>query len=184
MVAILANTTHSTTSRNATMAALWRGSSALLRTAGGLTTSSTGKALTRAAPLSTNATAAAAVQPAAISLDKKEWSPEKKRTGLLAVKVGCLPVWDHYGYRHNCTVLQVEECQVTQVKTADRHGFNALQLGVGLRKPRNVTKPVLGHLAKAGVPPKRQLQEFQVSEDALLPLGASLCLRVTRSAAL
>lgn len=146
---------------------LLRGSSSLLR--------KTWTAAPRAT-LSTAATATASSAPVstvltAISLDKKEWSPEKKRTGLLAVKVGCLPVWDHYGYRHNCTVLQVEECQVTQVKTADRHGFNAIQLGVGLRKARNVTKPVLGHLAKAGVPPKRQLQEFQVSEDALLPLG-------------
>lgn len=152
---------------------LLRGSSSLLR-----------KTWAAAAPRATLSTAAATATTttstpvavhAAISLDKKEWSPEKKRTGLLAVKVGCLPVWDHYGYRHNCTVLQVEECQVTQVKTADRHGFNAIQLGVGLRKARNVTKPVLGHLAKAGVPPKRQLQEFQVSEDALLPLGKASC---------
>jgi large subunit ribosomal protein L3 len=141
---------------------MWRGSSAL------------GKALlhtsSRASSLSTAAAAtstAAAVEPAA-------WSPEKKRTGLLAVKIGMMPVWDHFGYRHNCTVLQVEECQVTQVKTADRHGFNALQLGVGLRKPKNVSKPVLGHLAKAGVPATRQLQEFRVSEDALLPLGTTL----------
>ncbi|KAE8960680.1 hypothetical protein PR002_g30133 [Phytophthora rubi] len=59
-----------------------------------------------------------------------------------------VPVWCHFGYRRNCTVLQVEECQVTQVKMADCHGFNALQLGVGLRKAKNVTKPVLGHRAK------------------------------------
>lgn len=148
---------------------LLRGSSSLLR-------KTWTAAVAPRATLSTAATATASAPAAvqtAISLDKKEWSPEKKRTGLLAVKVGCLPVWDHYGYRHNCTVLQVEECQVTQVKTADRHGFNAIQLGVGLRKARNVTKPVLGHLAKAGVLPKRQLQEFQVSEDALLPLGTT-----------
>jgi hypothetical protein len=43
----------------------------------------------------------------AVQLVKKEWSPEKKRAGLLAVKIGMMPVWDHYGYRHNCTVLQV-----------------------------------------------------------------------------
>lgn len=130
----------------------------------------------RTALLSSAASAAKATAPAplSISLDPKEWAPEKKRSGLLAVKIGCLPVWDHFGFRHACTVLQVEECQVTQVKTADRHGFNALQLGVGLRKARNVTKPVMGHLTKAGVPPKRELQEFRVSEDALLPLGTSV----------
>lgn len=139
-----------------------------------------GASLLRASPtpalagraLSTGAvSAAAAAEP---SLAPREWSPEKKRTGLLAVKVGMMPVWDDFGFRHNCTVLQVEECQVTQVKTADRHGFSSLQLGVGVRKSRNVTKPVLGHLAKAGAPPKRQLQEFRVSDDALLPLGTTL----------
>ncbi|KAJ0393752.1 hypothetical protein P43SY_003581 [Pythium insidiosum] len=119
-------------------------------------------------------TTAAAATESAVELAKKDWAPEKQRTGLLAVKVGMMPVWDHFGYRHACTVLQVEECQVTQVKTADRHGFSALQLGVGLRKERNVPKPVLGHLAKAGVPAKRQLQEFRVSDDGLIPLGTTL----------
>ncbi|KAG6950644.1 hypothetical protein JG688_00014071 [Phytophthora aleatoria] len=146
---------------------MWRGSSALVRSSGKslLQTSSRASLLSTAA---VPATAAASESVSAV------WSPEKKRTGLLAVKIGMMPVWDHFGYRHNCTVLQVEECQVTQVKTADRHGFNALQLGVGLRKPKNVSKPVLGHLSKAGVPAKRQLQEFRVSEDALLPLGTTL----------
>lgn len=118
----------------------------------------------------------AATSPAvSATIEKRDWSPEKKRTGLLAVKVGMMPVWDDFGYRHNCTVLQVEECQVTQVKTAELHGgLSSLQLGVGVRKSRNVTKPVLGHLAKAGVAPKRQLQEFRVSEDALLPVGTTL----------
>ncbi|KAG3148058.1 hypothetical protein PC128_g23679 [Phytophthora cactorum] len=125
---------------------MWRGSSALVRSSGKslLQTSSRASLLsTAAAP----ATAAASESVSAV------WSPEKKRTGLLAVKIGMMPVWDHFGYRHNCTVLQ---------------------LGVGLRKPKNMSKPVLGHLSKAGVPAKRQLQEFRVSEDALLPLGTTL----------
>ncbi|DAZ97232.1 TPA: hypothetical protein N0F65_010394, partial [Lagenidium giganteum] len=150
--------------RGASSMSLFRGrATALLRSNG----------LAAAASFSTKAAAPAAAQ-AAVELTPKEWAPEKKRTGLLAVKIGMIPVWDHYGYRHNCTVLQVEECQVTQIKTADKHGFNALQLGVGLRKSRNITKPLVGHYEKAGVAPKRQLQEFQVSEDALLPLGTTL----------
>ncbi|TMW61043.1 hypothetical protein Poli38472_014504 [Pythium oligandrum] len=132
-------------------------------------------AFTSSTPVNASAVAvaSAATEPV-IELAPKEWTPEKKRTGLLAVKIGMMPVWDHYGYRHACTVLQVEECQVTQVKTTERHGFSSLQLGVGIRKARNVTKPVMGHLAKAGVAPKRQLQEFRVSDDALLPLGTTL----------
>lgn len=145
---------------------MWRGSGALVR-------GSNRKLWQTSMHSSTLFTASTS---AATSLDSAAGvlSHGKKRTGLLAVKIGMMPVWDHFGYRHNCTVLQVEECQVTQVKTADRHGFNALQLGVGLRKPKNVTKPVLGHLAKAGVSAKRQLQEFRVSEDAILPLGMTL----------
>ncbi|CCI49906.1 unnamed protein product [Albugo candida] len=85
-----------------------------------------------------------------------------------------ISVWDFYGVAHGCTVLQVEECQVTQVKTSDIHGFDALQLGVGLRKPRNVVKPLMGHLKKAGVAPKRQLQEFRVSQEGILPAGTTL----------
>lgn len=127
-------------------------------------------AFSTVASTTSSATKVCAIQ-STIQLSPKEWTPEKKRTGLLAVKIGMMPVWDHFGFRHACTVLHVEECQVTQVKTADRHGFNSLQLGVGLRKAGNVTKPVMGHLEKAGVPPKRELQEFQVSDDALLPLG-------------
>ncbi|RLN76679.1 hypothetical protein BBJ28_00006501 [Nothophytophthora sp. Chile5] len=144
---------------------MWRGSSALVR--------SGSKALL-AAPRASSLSTAAEVPAVAEAASQVAWTPEKKRTGLLAVKIGMMPVWDHFGYRHNCTVLQVEECQVTQVKTADRHGFTALQLGVGVRKSKNMTKPVLGHLEKAGVPAKRQLQEFRVSEDALLPLGTTL----------
>lgn len=38
-----------------------------------------------------------------------QWTPESKRTGVLAVKIGMLPVWDEWGFRHNCTVLQVNK---------------------------------------------------------------------------
>ncbi|CEG41079.1 50s ribosomal protein l3 [Plasmopara halstedii] len=145
---------------------MWRRSSLLVRGSSRILE----KTSTHISALST------ATSPSVNAVDSSSavWSHDKKRTGLLAVKIGMMPVWDHFGYRHNCTVLQVEECQVTQVKTADIHGFNALQLGVGLRKPKNLSKPVLGHLANAGVPAKRQLQEFRVSGDALLPLGTTL----------
>ena len=56
-------------------------------------------------------------------------------------------MWDYYGVAHGCAVIQVEECQVTPVKTSNIHGFNALQLGAGFREPRNVVKPLMGHLS-------------------------------------
>jgi large subunit ribosomal protein L3 len=88
--------------------------------------------------------------------------------------MGMISVYDDWGLSHACTVLHVEECQVTQVKDKETHGFSSLQLGVGLRKDKALTKPVLGHLAKAGVPAKRELHEFRVSEDALIPAGTKL----------
>ncbi|OQS03111.1 50S ribosomal protein L3-2 [Thraustotheca clavata] len=109
-----------------------------------------------------------------LALEPKQWTPESKRTGLLAVKMGMMHVYDDWGLAHPCTVLQVEECQVTQIKDKETHGFSAIQLGAGLRKEKNLTKPVLGHLAKAGVPAKRELQEFRVSDDALIPAGTKL----------
>ncbi|KDO20448.1 hypothetical protein SPRG_14320 [Saprolegnia parasitica CBS 223.65] len=108
------------------------------------------------------------------ALEAKPWTPESKRTGLLATKMGMISVFDDWGLSHACTVLQVEECQVTQVKDKETHGFTSLQIGAGLRKAKNVTKPVLGHLAKAGVPAKRELAEFRVTDDALIPAGTTL----------
>ena len=65
------------------------------------------------------------------------------------------------------TVLKLEDCEVTQVKTREKEGFDALQVGSGLAKLKNTKKPLLGHFKKAGVLPKRHLAEFRVSSDAL-----------------
>lgn len=69
------------------------------------------------------------------------------------------------------TVLQVEQCQVTAVRTEDKDGYTAVQVGVGKAKVRNMTKAQRGHFAKARVEPKRKLAEFRVSADALLTVG-------------
>ena len=60
-----------------------------------------------------------------------------------------------------CTVIEVGPCEVTQVKTAATDGYDALQLGFEEAKEKHLTKPELGHLAKAGVTPKRHLAEFK-----------------------
>jgi large subunit ribosomal protein L3 len=82
-----------------------------------------------------------------------------------------LPIWDQWGRKHAATVLQLDECQVVQVKTEGVEGYNAVQLGVGEAKRKNTTKPLLKHFEKAGVNSKRELKEFRVSRDALLPVG-------------
>jgi large subunit ribosomal protein L3 len=71
-------------------------------------------------------------------------------------------------------VLKVEKCQVIAVRTEEKDGYSAVQLGVGTRRVKNVTKPQRGHFAKAQVEPKRKLAEFRVTKDALLDVGAEL----------
>jgi large subunit ribosomal protein L3 len=96
------------------------------------------------------------------------------RTGMIAQKVGMTRVFDDQGEHIPVTVLKVDGCEVVSVKTEEKHGYNAVQLGVGKAKVKNVSKPVRGHYAKAKVEPKKKLAEFRVSADALLDVGAEI----------
>src|SRR5580704_8162763 len=96
------------------------------------------------------------------------------RTGLIARKLGMTRVFTDEGTHVPVTVLKVDNCQVVAVRTEDRDGYIAVQLGVGTAKTKNVTKPQRGHFAKAKVEPKRRLVEFRVSEDALVEVGAEI----------
>ena len=96
------------------------------------------------------------------------------RTGLIAEKVGMTRVFDAEGAHVPVTVLKMDGCQVVAVRTAEKDGYTAVQLGLGKAKVKNVTKPMRGHFAKAKVEPKRRLVEFRVSADALLDVGAEL----------
>jgi len=83
--------------------------------------------------------------------------------------------WDAYGKRFPLTVIQLESCHVTDVKTTEKHGYNGIQVGVGeMIKEKHVKKPQRGHCAKAGVPLKRWFTEFRVSPEGLLPIGTEL----------
>ena len=96
------------------------------------------------------------------------------RTGLIARKVGMSRVFEDDGTHVPVTVLDIWGCQVVAQKTAERDGYNALQLGWGMAKVKNVTKAMRGHYAKAKVEPKRKLTEFRVSEDGLVDVGTEL----------
>jgi large subunit ribosomal protein L3 len=93
------------------------------------------------------------------------------RTGLIAQKVGMTRLFGVDGSHVPVTVLKVEKCEVVAVRTAEKDGYTAVQLGVGTRKAKNVTKPMRGHFAKAKVEPKAALGEFRVGEDGLLNVG-------------
>src|SRR5947209_17520346 len=96
------------------------------------------------------------------------------RTGLIAQKLGMTRVFTDEGNHVAVTVLRVDSCQVVAQRTQERDGYNALQLGVGAAKVKNVTKPQRGHFAAAKVEPKAKVAEFRVSEDALVPVGSEI----------
>jgi large subunit ribosomal protein L3 len=96
------------------------------------------------------------------------------RTGVIAKKLGMARFFDEAGIHVPVTVLSLEGCQVTGHRTKDRDGYVALQLGAGAKKPKNTSKAMRGHFAKAEVEPKRKLAEFRVSEDNLIDVGAEI----------
>jgi large subunit ribosomal protein L3 len=98
-----------------------------------------------------------------------------RRTGALAMKVGMLTMYDSWGERHAVTALQLDNCQVVQVKKAETDGYFALQLGVGEAKASRVKVSLKGHFDKAGLEvTNRKLGEFRVTEDSLLPVGTKI----------
>jgi large subunit ribosomal protein L3 len=96
------------------------------------------------------------------------------RTGLIARKMGMTRHYLEDGRHLPVTVLKVDECQVVAQKTPDTDGYTALQIGVGRAKPKNVSKAMRGHFAKARVEPKRKVAEFRVSEDCMVDVGTGL----------
>ena len=96
------------------------------------------------------------------------------RTGVIAKKVGMTRLFQDDGRHVPVTVLSLENCQVVSVRTADRDGYVAVQLGAGSAKQKNVAKPQREHFAKAEVELKAQVVEFRVADDATLEVGSTI----------
>jgi large subunit ribosomal protein L3 len=96
------------------------------------------------------------------------------RTGLLARKLGMTRIFQDDGTHVPVTVLLLDGLQVVAQRTQEKDGYNAVQLGLGNTKVKNVSQPNRGHFAKAKVEPKAKLVEFRVAPDALLEPGAVL----------
>ncbi|MDD7303889.1 MAG: 50S ribosomal protein L3 [Prevotellaceae bacterium] len=93
--------------------------------------------------------------------------------GLLGKKIGMTSVFSAEGKNVPCTVIELGPCVVTQVKTVEKDGYNAIQLGFEDAKEKNTTAALKGHFAKAGVTPKRHLAEF-TGFDGELNLGDTI----------
>lgn len=97
------------------------------------------------------------------------------RTGLIARKEGTTRIFDAEGNQVPVTVLKIDGCQVVAVRSAEKDGYVALQLGAGKAKAKRTAKAQRGHFAKAKVEPRKKLAEFRVDPSNLVEVGAELC---------
>lgn len=85
--------------------------------------------------------------------------------GLIGTKIGMTSIFGEGGAIIPCTVIQAGPCVVTQVKSKDKDGYDAVQLGYGDKKEKNTTKPLKMHFEKSGAAPKAKLAEFKGMND-------------------
>jgi large subunit ribosomal protein L3 len=82
-------------------------------------------------------------------------------SGLIGKKIGMTSLYNADGQALACTVIQAGPCVVTQVRTEEKDGYEALQLAFGEKKEKNTTKPMMGHFKAANTTPKQKVVEFK-----------------------
>jgi large subunit ribosomal protein L3 len=98
--------------------------------------------------------------------------------GLLGEKLGMTQVWDENNRVVPVTVVKAGPCVVTQVRTPQADGYDAVQIAYGAPNPRKVTKPMQGHFDKAGVTPRRHTVELRTSDASEYTLGQELTVEL------
>ena len=93
------------------------------------------------------------------------------RCGAIARKLGMSRIFNDKGEHVPVTVLRLEDVEVLSIKSLEKDGYIAVQLGFNNKKLKNINKPLKGYFAKAKTEPKEKIIEFRVSEDALLKIG-------------
>lgn len=91
--------------------------------------------------------------------------------GLIGKKIGMTSVFDADGKNVPCTVIEVGPCVVTQIKTHQKDGYEAVQVAFDDKKEKSTPKPMLGHFKKANTTPKRELAEFRKDNGEQVNLG-------------
>ena len=94
--------------------------------------------------------------------------------GLLGNKIGMTQIFDESGNIIPVTILKVGPCVITQVKTMEKDGYNAIQVGYGTVSSKALTQPELGHLQKSNIQPLKYLKEFRISENNEFEIGQIL----------
>ncbi len=94
--------------------------------------------------------------------------------GIIGKKIGMTSLFTPDGKNIPCTLIEAGPCVVTQVKTVETDGYNAVQLGYGEKKAKRTTKALAGHFAKASTTPKKRLVEFRTEDIAAYALGSTV----------
>lgn len=89
--------------------------------------------------------------------------------GLIGKKIGMTQIFDEDGVVTPITLIEAGPCYVTQLRTSDKDGYSAVQLGFGETKPKHLSGGQLGHLKTTDLPPLRYLREFRVKNSELSP---------------
>lgn len=105
-------------------------------------------------------------------------SVTKTTKGLLGTKLGMTQVWDENNKLVPVTVVSIAPNVVTQVRTVETDGYEAVQIAYGAIDPRKVTKPLTGHFEKAGTTPRRHLTEIRTADAAEYTPGQELTVDV------
>lgn len=98
--------------------------------------------------------------------------------GLIGRKVGMTQLFDEKGDIVPVTVIEAGPCTVTEIRTSERDGYTALQLGFGTNKESRFIKPVLGQFKKRNLPPSRHLREFRIGDVSGYSVGQTLNVSV------
>lgn len=93
------------------------------------------------------------------------------KKGIIGKKLGMTQIFDENGVVIPVTVIEAGPCPITQKKTVEKDGYNAVQLSFGELRSKLVNKPAAGHFAKAGVTAKRHLKEFRLDDTDSLNVG-------------
>jgi len=102
----------------------------------------------------------------------------KNTKGLLGVKLGMTQAWDANNKFVPVTVVAVSPNVVTQLRSVENDGYEAVQIAAGAIDPRKVTKPLAGHFEKAGVTPRRHVAEIRTADTANYALGQELTVDI------